>query len=280
MTEYIDNILAKHNISMNNFISTIDELPLWSAPFGMMILDKIPYKKGIHVLDIGFGTGFPLLEIAQRLGSTAKLFGIDPWEETISRVIKKCNVYGIHNVSLITGNAEEMQFDNMSFDLIVSNNGLNNVYDINKVLAECNRLMKPGAKLIFTVNLPGTMVEFYKIFEEILLKHQLFESIDVLHRHIADKRRSCEDWKHLVEKNNLTMLQIEEKSFSIKYADGSAMFKHHFIQLSFLESWKEIIPVKDAEIILSEIENTLNNKAEKDKGLSLTIPYVCFVCEK
>lgn len=42
-----------------DFASTWDELPLWSAPFGIKILDLIDYKKNINVLDIGCGTGFP-----------------------------------------------------------------------------------------------------------------------------------------------------------------------------------------------------------------------------
>lgn len=280
MTEYIDKILSQQNISMSNFISTIDELPLWSAPFGMMILDKIQYKKNMQVLDVGFGTGFPLLEIAQRLGTTSKLFGIDPWQEAIGRATKKCNVYNIHNVSLITGYAENMPFESKSFDLIVSNNGLNNVSDIDKVLAECLRIMKPEASLIFTVNLPGTMQEFYKVFEEILLAKDLKESVIILHKHIADKRKTINEWQQLISKHNFLLQDIEEREFYLKYADGSAMFQHHFIKLAFLESWKEIMPIEESEKIFSEIENKLNRMSDEKGGLTLTIPYVCFVCKK
>jgi arsenite methyltransferase len=47
-----------------DFISAIDELPLWSAPFGLRLLKEIKYRKNITVIDIGFGLGFPLLEVA------------------------------------------------------------------------------------------------------------------------------------------------------------------------------------------------------------------------
>jgi hypothetical protein len=38
-----------------------------------LILDSVKYRKNISVLDIGFGAGFPLTEIAMRLGRTCKV---------------------------------------------------------------------------------------------------------------------------------------------------------------------------------------------------------------
>jgi arsenite methyltransferase len=34
-----------------------DELPLWSAPFGLAILDTIRLKQGMNILDIDSGSG-------------------------------------------------------------------------------------------------------------------------------------------------------------------------------------------------------------------------------
>ena len=41
-----------------------DKVTLWSAPFRWMLLENIPMQPGARVLDIGFGTGFPLIELA------------------------------------------------------------------------------------------------------------------------------------------------------------------------------------------------------------------------
>jgi arsenite methyltransferase len=62
------------------FVSTFDEAPLWSASFGLLLLKHLELKKGITVLDLGCGTGFPLMDLAARLGNDAKLYGIDPWK--------------------------------------------------------------------------------------------------------------------------------------------------------------------------------------------------------
>ena len=62
----LDYLETKLNWEHPKMVSVIDDMPLWSAPFGFMLLDRIPFEPGMTVLDVGFGTGFPLLEIAQR----------------------------------------------------------------------------------------------------------------------------------------------------------------------------------------------------------------------
>ena len=76
MKEYLKNKSAAFD---NNIVSIVDELPLWAAPFGLKLLDKMKIGKGLKVLDIGCGTGFPFIEIAQRLGTSSSVFAIDPW---------------------------------------------------------------------------------------------------------------------------------------------------------------------------------------------------------
>jgi ubiquinone/menaquinone biosynthesis C-methylase UbiE len=167
----MDNYLkTNYDLNDNETVSVIDELPLWSAPFGLKLLDKINYRKNITALDIGSGLGFPLLEVSMRLGNTSKLYGIDPWEAAVERKKTKIRIYGITNVEIITGVAETIPLPDNSVDLIFSNNGLNNVNDINSVLSECRRISKIGAQLVFTYNTDGTMNEFYSVLEELLLK--------------------------------------------------------------------------------------------------------------
>ena len=51
-----------------NFGDLYDELPLWSAPFGLWILDRTPIGPGLTIADIGAGTGFLSIELAERCG--------------------------------------------------------------------------------------------------------------------------------------------------------------------------------------------------------------------
>jgi hypothetical protein len=82
MTQYLR---AQYNLNDPACISIIDDLPFWSAPFGIKLLDIVRYKKNIRSLDIGFGLGFPLMELAMRLGPSSKVYGIDPWKAGTER---------------------------------------------------------------------------------------------------------------------------------------------------------------------------------------------------
>jgi arsenite methyltransferase len=190
MTLYLNK---EYNLNNNSLVSVVDELPLWSAPFGLKLLETIQYKKNIKVLDIGFGLGFPLLEIAMRLGNTCKVYGIDPWKAAIERTKLKIKYYGISNVELIEGVAEDIPLQDGSIDLLVSNNGINNVQDLSKTLSECNRVAKKGAQFVITVNLPNSMIEFYCIFEKVLGQNGLAYLIPNVKSHILKKRLvSCQ----------------------------------------------------------------------------------------
>ena len=178
---------------INKLIDVLDELPLWSAPFGLKLLDAVVYDPNIFALDIGFGTGFPLTELAMRLGETSTVYGIDPWKEAIVRANKKINLYGITNIKIFEGVAESIPLANESIDLIVSNNGINNVSDIDKVFSECSRVIKPGGQFVQTMNLDKSMFEFYGQLETILSELRLHKEIELMREHIYHKRRPLEE---------------------------------------------------------------------------------------
>lgn len=255
-------------------VSAIDELPLWSAPFGMKLLDNIPMKKGINVLDIGSGLGFPLLEIAMRLGKTSSLYGIDPWGAGIERAKSKIRRYGIRNVKLIKGLAEEMPFEDNFFDMIISNNGLNNVQDLNAVLDECKRVGKDQATIHITQNLPGSMIEFYNIFEDALRTKGMEDEIRKMKAHIQAKRKPLDDMSGILNAHGIIIEKSIEDSFHIRFFDGSAMLNHFFIILAFMNPWKDIMNKDIQEDVFVAIENSLNKHAKINGELKLTIPYV------
>ena len=251
-----------------------DEFPIWSAPFGLKLLESVYYKKNISALDIGFGTGFPLTEIAMRLGETSIVYGIDPSSEAIEITRNKIEYYGINNVKLIEGIAESIPLDDNSIDLITSNNGLNNVSDINKAFEECARIIKKGGQLILTMNLDGSLFEFYEILKDTLSDFQLFDEIKLVEKHIAQKRPAVNGIVSKLREQGFEIKDLEYDQFNYYFSDGTAMLNHNFIRLAFMNAWIALLPKEKLEVIFDKIENELNKKAELLGKIILSIPYV------
>lgn len=253
-----------------------DELPLWSAPFGRMLLEQIPLRQGMTILDVGAGTGFLTVELAQRCGADAKVIAVDPWEAAMSRLARKVDHLGIRNVRTIVQDAATINLPEASVDLIVSNLGINNFDNPGATLQSCFRAAKPGAKLFLTTNLVGHMAEFYEAYRGVLTELGFAGRLGVLDAHI-NSRATVDSVRKQLETAGFQFVEAITRSFRERFVDGSALLRHHFIRLGFLPGWKAVAPQDVAEVTFAALERRLNAVAAERGELSLTIPAACIV---
>jgi arsenite methyltransferase len=255
-------------------ISVWDELPLWSAPFGLKLLDVVNYRKNIKVLDIGCGTGFPLIELAQRLGETSGFYGIDPWDSAISRLKEKIEILQLKNINLFDCKSEEMPFEDNFFNLIVSNNGINNAGNPSQVLNECYRTAADGAQLIITANLPGTFALFYETLTEILLQEEQYSVVKSLINHINQKRKSTKENIEMINQSGFKIRNIYEEQFVMRFMDGDAFLNHFFIKNNFVNIWIDLLkPTNCANYLLEQTKKKLNEMA-LESDLQMNVPFI------
>jgi ubiquinone/menaquinone biosynthesis C-methylase UbiE len=276
MLEYLEN---DFDLDDARLVSALDELSLWSAPFGLMMLEHIPMRPGMKVLDIGFGAGFPLLELAQRLGSSSTVYGIDPWKAAIERARLKKDLLRIENVKIVEGDAAAMSFEDNMFDLIVSNIGINNFEHPSTVLGECFRVAAPGGVIALTSNPVGHMEEFYAVYEETLKElalPQYLEKLEAQKGHRLSIGTICQ----LLQQAGFSLNATHRQVFRMRYADGSAFFNHSFIRMGFMDGWKKVIPEDQHQRIFQTLEKKLNQIAQSKGELGLTIPTVYIEAEK
>ncbi|MEO8149424.1 MAG: class I SAM-dependent methyltransferase [Bacteroidia bacterium] len=262
-----------------DFIETFDELPLWSASFGLLLLKHVQLKANLNVLDIGSGAGFPLFELAERLGPSCKCFGLDPWINANARAKKKIKNYEVSNVEVLEGSADKIPFDNESIDLIVSNLGINNFENPDKVFKECNRVMKPNCKLDLTTNLNGHWKEFYNIFEETFRQQNKPELIKKLIEE-QEHRGTVATVSKLFTDNGFKITRHFEETFEMRFLNGTAFLNHHFIKVGWLSSWQNIIPQNEHPTLFEHLEKNLNAHARKTGGLTLSVPMAFIEGEK
>jgi arsenite methyltransferase len=116
-----------------------------------------------QVLDVGCGRGLLLAGAAKRLhalGSGGHASGIDIWSkedmggnaEAATR--RNLEIEGVSSLCTLIGvPAQEMPFPDSSFDLIVSNLCLHNIYDKptrHRALAQIARVLKPGGMVLLS----------------------------------------------------------------------------------------------------------------------------------
>jgi arsenite methyltransferase len=252
-----------------------DELPLWAAPFGIALLGTVRLHPGMTLLDVGCGTGFPLIELAQRVGREGRAHGVDPWRAALARARRKCEARTVANVELHEGVAEALPLADRSVDLIVSNNGLNNVSDLDRALAECARVARQGAQLVFTFNLPDSLRLFYDTLQGVLTERGDAGAPDRIAQHIFVRRRPVAFMRAAVERAGFRVAATSEGRFTLRFSGAAALFDHAFMRLAFLGSWLELVPERDRRAVFGEVQARLDGLAQRDGGLALDIPFAC-----
>ena len=225
----------------------------------------------MRVLDVGCGAGFPLLEIAQLLGPTAKVTGIDVWEEAGKRVHWKIDKQYLKNVELVIGDAGNMPFENDNFDLIVSNVGVNNFDNPPQVMNECFRVLRKKGRMAITTNITGHFKEFYEVFESVLKESGRKDLIPKLNKQEAH-RGTDESVRELFENAGFSVYKILKDRFQMRFVDGTSLLNHLLVVVGFLPAWKAIIPENEVSEVFELIEEKLNKKAEWEGELKMTIP--------
>lgn len=273
MTDYLAPFLDWDNPKT---LDVFDEAPLWSAMFGQMLLDAVPMQHGMHYLDLACGAGFPLVDLAQRLGPTCKAYGVDGWFNALDRAQIKKAMLQVKHLALLGGDGEALPFADQSLDLITINLGVNNFANTDAVLSECARTLKDGGTLALTTNVRGHMQAFYDVFSQTLLALDEDALLMPLAEHINHRHGAPEieiDLNH----NGIEVTHIIEHTFTMRFLDGTAFLTHAFIRMAFMEAWVEFIPAEKRAPIFTQLEANLNTYAANHDGLTMTIPAICML---
>ena len=121
------------------------------------LLDLVPWRGCEAVLDLGCGRGLLLNAAARRL-KTGKATGLDLWQAedlTGNRpeaVLENARLEGVSDrIEVKTGDMRKIPFPDASFDVIVSNVAIHNIYDREgreRTMSEIARVLRPGGRVV------------------------------------------------------------------------------------------------------------------------------------
>jgi demethylmenaquinone methyltransferase/2-methoxy-6-polyprenyl-1,4-benzoquinol methylase len=99
-------------------------------------------QPGDRALDLCCGTG----DLASRLQQAgAKVVGLDFSSEMLNHAVRRLSS---GNVCFVRGDAQQLPFQNDSFDIVTIGYGLRNLADWEQGLTEMTRVLRPGGRIV------------------------------------------------------------------------------------------------------------------------------------
>jgi demethylmenaquinone methyltransferase/2-methoxy-6-polyprenyl-1,4-benzoquinol methylase len=110
--------------------------------------DRAELDPGDAALDVCCGTGDFALALATRVGPEGRVVGSDFSERMLDLAREKAAGRGISQVRFEWADALALPYEDEAFDAVTVGFGVRNLADLDRGLAEMNRVLRPGGKLV------------------------------------------------------------------------------------------------------------------------------------
>jgi arsenite methyltransferase len=148
---YIDKYIYLHD----NFMSHIEINKRYSRlaedSCCLSCGNAIDYSKarmGETCVDLGSGRGTDVLRLAEEVGETGFVFGIDISEGMLQKAEATAKKLGVKNVKFIKSELENLPIESESVDLVISNCTINHASEKQKVWFEIARILRKGGRFV------------------------------------------------------------------------------------------------------------------------------------
>lgn len=115
-----------------------------------LAVERLAPCPGDRVLEIGFGTGHSIVQLAERIGESGKVFGIDISNGMAKATLSRVRKAGFSDrVSLVLGDAQQLPYCVNTFDHIFISFTLElfDTESIPQVLSECRKSLRHGGRI-------------------------------------------------------------------------------------------------------------------------------------
>ena len=199
-----------------NDIMSLGVHRVWKEKF----IDWMNPQPNTKLIDVASGTGDIANLFFTRSDGTGEVICVEPNKEMLSRGKIKLKKY--KSVKWINSSAESIPIEGNTFDYYSISYGIRNVSDVNKVLKEAFRVLKPGGRFM--------CLEFSKIDNEILnfLYKQYSKTIPYIGKFIVgsdkpykslidsiDKFYNQKDLSKLIKNNGFSNVEFRNVSNGI-----------------------------------------------------------------
>jgi ubiquinone/menaquinone biosynthesis C-methylase UbiE len=119
---------------------------LQSATLTDLIISGAQLRQGMNVLDLASGSGEPALTAAQVVGPDGHVAATDISSEMLLVAEENARSLGLGNLTFRQMDAQELPFQDESFDAVTCRLGLMFFPDPRAALREVRRVLRPGGR--------------------------------------------------------------------------------------------------------------------------------------
>jgi ubiquinone/menaquinone biosynthesis C-methylase UbiE len=116
-------------------------------PPGRAAMERLPLSPGQRVLDVGCGCGQTLLQLADRVGPSGRVLGVDISQPMLARARERAAARP--EISLVEADAQSYRLPPASFDAVYSRFGVMFFEDPRAAFANLRAALRPGGHLAF-----------------------------------------------------------------------------------------------------------------------------------
>lgn len=161
--EYVHSVfesIADEYDKMNNVISFGSHVA-WRN----YTMKQMNIQPGQKALDVACGTADWSIALAQAVGKDGSVIGLDFSQNMLDVGAYKVSQKGVgHIVELVNGDAMKLPYEDNTFDFATIGFALRNVPDIQTVLNEMARVVKPGGKVVSLEVSKPPFIPYRKLF--------------------------------------------------------------------------------------------------------------------
>jgi SAM-dependent methyltransferase len=140
------------------FLDVADATPSVQG-YRRQMLSQVPVHAGQRILDVGCGIGFTAMQLAEALGPSGQVVGVDKNEVFIHEAQRRAAARDLP-VEFRVGEATRLNLPDQSFDVCRTERTLMYLEQPERGIDELLRVLKPGGSLaIFEFNYDATVID-------------------------------------------------------------------------------------------------------------------------
>lgn len=133
----------------DNWVSEAERYDAMLRPFGQRICELLNPRPGMNVLDVGCGNGELTITLAQLVGPTGRVTGVDVSAPMLAEARRRASTHALDNVTFAEVDAQIATFSASPFDAVVSRFGVMFFENPTAAFANLARALRPGGRLVY-----------------------------------------------------------------------------------------------------------------------------------